>query len=480
MAFHSILNRFSCRTNSWSKLLLSYGGKEVFIKSILQSLPTYALSVFLAPRGTLEDMLSEVCHSRWACKEKWRGWAMLAWDKVCLPKGMRGLSFRDLRLFNLALLGRQVWRLLTFKDTLCYRVLSSKYFLNGDLFHPKKVDKPSYTWSSIFTAAKALESGFGWQVEDGNIIKICDHNWGFKGLNGESLCFVASTIPERKVCDLWINNSPSWNKDRVRYGFIIPMASTLKSAYLWLLLKQVGFGPHRFFWKTIWKLKTLPKICVCAWRLGHDLLPTNAKISSIRQNFRMDCPRCGASVETLIQALKDYPTAHAILTLGGLDGRLLNKDYLYCVDWLEDAMLVLPLTPAVQKWEKPPVGSVKINVDATVLNNKTGFKVIIRDCDGFVLGGGSGFKKDLMTTEWMELYAFEEGLNLARSLDIDNVIFETDYASLVNKFKKRKADNTIIGHRTNEIHKTLELFAEVSSNAVDIDDLTRAVRFGIL
>ncbi|KAK5825062.1 hypothetical protein PVK06_019864 [Gossypium arboreum] len=65
-----------------------------------------------------------------------------------------------------------------------------------------------------------------------------------------------------------------------------------------------------------------------------------------------------------------------------------------------------------------------------------------------------------MTTEWMELYAFQEGLNLGRSLNIDNVIFETDYASLVNKFKKRKADITIIGHRTNEIHKTLELFTK--------------------
>lgn len=56
MAFHSILDRFSCRTNSWFKRLLSYGGKEIFIKSILQSLLTYALSFFLTPRGILEDM----------------------------------------------------------------------------------------------------------------------------------------------------------------------------------------------------------------------------------------------------------------------------------------------------------------------------------------------------------------------------------------------------------------------------------------
>ncbi|KAA3461316.1 reverse transcriptase [Gossypium australe] len=65
---------------------------------------------------------------------------------------MGGLGFRDLHLFNLALLGRQVWRLLNHRDTLWYQ------------FHPKAVDKPSYTWSSINTAAKTPKDVFEWQV----------------------------------------------------------------------------------------------------------------------------------------------------------------------------------------------------------------------------------------------------------------------------------------------------------------------------
>ncbi|MBA0556145.1 hypothetical protein Golob_026272, partial [Gossypium lobatum] len=81
------------------------------------------------------------------------------------------------------------------------------------------------------------------------------------------------------------------------------------------------------FWKIIWKLKTLPKILVFIWRVGHELLPTNVKISSICQDFRKECPRYGTSAETLIHGLKDCPTARAILTLGRLDDRHLNKDY---------------------------------------------------------------------------------------------------------------------------------------------------------
>ncbi|MBA0754847.1 hypothetical protein Gogos_021784, partial [Gossypium gossypioides] len=54
-----------------------------------------------------------------------------------------------------------------------------------------------------------------------------------------------------------------------------------------------------------------------------------------------DCPRYGASTETLVHALKGCPITRAILTLGGLDGRLLTKDYLYCIDWIEDVMRIL-------------------------------------------------------------------------------------------------------------------------------------------
>ncbi|MBA0679807.1 hypothetical protein Goari_011554 [Gossypium aridum] len=38
--------------------------------------------------------------------------------------------------------------------------------------------------------------------------------------------------------------------------------------------------------------------------------------------------------------------------------------------------LFLPLVPRVQKWEKMPNRYVKINVDAAVTNNKTGFGVV--------------------------------------------------------------------------------------------------------
>ncbi|TYG90098.1 hypothetical protein ES288_A12G155000v1 [Gossypium darwinii] len=109
-------------------------------------------------------------------KESNRGWNMLAWDWLCYPKGMGGLGFRDLRQFNMALLGRQVWRLIICKETLYYKVLSAKYFPDGDVFNPRSMDKPSFMWQSIAKAASILHAGFGWNVGNGRNIKIWHDN----------------------------------------------------------------------------------------------------------------------------------------------------------------------------------------------------------------------------------------------------------------------------------------------------------------
>ncbi|KAK5786023.1 hypothetical protein PVK06_040648 [Gossypium arboreum] len=171
-AFKEITNRMSCRINSWKKRLLSFEGKEVFIKAALQSIPTYAMLIFLAPKGVIDDIQAMLSRTWWSGKDKGRFWTMIPCKTLCKPKGMGGLGIRDVKLFNLALLGRQVWRLLNNTDSLCFKVLSSKYFPDGNIFHAKKVDKASFTWSSIAKAVEAFQDGFGWQVGNGEKINI--------------------------------------------------------------------------------------------------------------------------------------------------------------------------------------------------------------------------------------------------------------------------------------------------------------------
>ncbi|KAK5833720.1 uncharacterized protein LOC108475071 [Gossypium arboreum] len=265
-----------------------------------------------------------------------------------------------------------------------------------------------------------------------------------------------------------------------------------------------GYGPYRFFWKALWKLHTLPKIRVFTWRAGHEILPTNEKIASIRQDFDKGCPRCGAKIETLLHALKDYPTSHAVLSLGGWSKNTILKKYDHCIDWLEDMMRVLdkkamadlmailwnywnnrnnfvfrekeeeakiiwerastlnnefwirnfinePLlsqNSAGMKWEKPPKGFTKINFDAIVGENGFGYGAIARDDEGFVLGGGGGFIGSRLSVEETECVALEESIKIACKLKInERVIFKTNHVGLVNRRRNLASDVTLIGAR---------------------------------
>jgi len=56
-----------------------------------------------------------------------------AWDQILKCKDQGGLSFRDLRIFNQALLAKQAWRLIQFPDSLCARIIKAKYYQNGHI-----------------------------------------------------------------------------------------------------------------------------------------------------------------------------------------------------------------------------------------------------------------------------------------------------------------------------------------------------------
>ncbi|KAA3481341.1 caffeic acid 3-O-methyltransferase-like [Gossypium australe] len=47
---------------------------------LMGSIPTYVFSVFLAPKGVLEEIQSMISRVWWSGGENKRGWNMMAWD----------------------------------------------------------------------------------------------------------------------------------------------------------------------------------------------------------------------------------------------------------------------------------------------------------------------------------------------------------------------------------------------------------------
>ena len=85
------------------------------------------------------------------------------------------MGFRDLRYFNDALFGKQVWRLFHEKESPLYRVFRAKYFPFGDIFGAAHSLRSSFAWKSIMLVRDVISNEAMWRIRDGKDIQIWQH-----------------------------------------------------------------------------------------------------------------------------------------------------------------------------------------------------------------------------------------------------------------------------------------------------------------
>lgn len=208
------------KVSGWKEKILTPAGKEILIKSVAQAVPSCTMSCFLLPKKLCDELTSVVRQFWWGQTGNEKKIAWLNWDTMCLPKNRGGLGFRDLRSFNLALLAKQGWRLLTNSNSLFSRVYKAKYFPHCSFTEATLGRNPSYVWRSIMAAQSIVQRGIRWQVGNGDKIRVWHDKWIPKPCTYKLITNEKPNSTNTLVCELINRVTGEWDFDKLNLWFL--------------------------------------------------------------------------------------------------------------------------------------------------------------------------------------------------------------------------------------------------------------------
>ena len=141
------------------------------------------------------------------------------------PKYMGGMGFRDIEIFNLALLARQAWRILQDPDSLSARVLKAVYFPSNLFLEADLGPSPSRVWRAIVDGKEVLKQGLIRRIGTGEDTEVWHSNWLPRDGQLRPICCISDT-PPGKVSELINPLTFTWDLQAVDTHFL-PMDGEL-------------------------------------------------------------------------------------------------------------------------------------------------------------------------------------------------------------------------------------------------------------
>ncbi|XP_021746063.1 uncharacterized protein LOC110711934 [Chenopodium quinoa] len=281
----------------------------------------------------------------WKKLQGWKGMQgdrkihWLAWKKLCRPKNEGGLGFRDFKLFNWGLLGKQAWMLMLQPGTLVEQILKCRYYPNSTFMEADIGVNPSYTWRGIAEARCVVRRGMKWRVGNGESIRVWTDPWVPNTQSHMVISPRGEALVDMKVCD-FIQSSPStvcWNVEKLRQVYLpfecdkilrIPLSiRLLEDSLCWDLEKNGVYS----------KLQVLPCIKSFAWRALQNAFLTRHNIHYRVKEQDSDCSICLRDYETTVHALRDCKFAKNVWARSNF--AIVAESRTHCIiDWWEGCL----------------------------------------------------------------------------------------------------------------------------------------------
>ncbi|KAK7275182.1 hypothetical protein RIF29_16291 [Crotalaria pallida] len=329
--FDFVKDRVWKKLKGWKEKSLSRAGREVHIKSVAQAIPTYVMGCFALPRSLCKRIDAMIAKFYWGGDTEAKSMHWLNWRKLTVAKKEGGMGFRVIHAFNRAILVKQWWRLMGNTSSLVHRVLKAKYFPNKPLQYFTKNNYSSYTWTSISSARWIIEEGTIWKVGDGTNIDIWEDKWCISLPNGRIHSGQQWRQQIKKVSDLIILETHSWDigliyssfeefeakqilkihlrrrcmEDKLIWRNSQDVEYTIKQGYHLVMARSeegsssTSIIAQDFPWSKIWNAHCMPRCRELLWRLCREILPIKANL--FKRGIQTDaiCPFCGEDEDTI-------------------------------------------------------------------------------------------------------------------------------------------------------------------------------------
>jgi hypothetical protein len=151
----------------------------------------------------------------------------MSWERLSVHKSHGGMGFKDLTVFNLAMLGKQGWKLQTDADSLVSRIFKARYFPHGTYLTASLGHNPSYVWRSILQARFIVRGGARWCIGTCASIPLMQEPWLSDGGCLEGNYNFQQLLGGPSVQSLINNNTKTWNREVVHQIFSPAQATAI-------------------------------------------------------------------------------------------------------------------------------------------------------------------------------------------------------------------------------------------------------------
>ncbi|KAL5565698.1 hypothetical protein UlMin_028862 [Ulmus minor] len=395
--FSSIRDRVWNKLCGWKSKLLSAGGREVLSKAIIQAIPTYAMNLFKLPSSLIKELHRLSAQFWWGGEHGKRKMHWCTWEKLCCHKADGGMGFRDLSLFNKAILAKQAWRIHSQPTSLVARVLQGFYFHRSSFLQVKVNSSSSFIWRSILWGRELYKQGLRRKIGSGQDTYIYHDCW----------------LPRAGVFKI---SSPRVLGKFDKVSSLITASGSWDSSLIW----------ESFHEDEAEAILSLP-------------LPKRTTPDTLRWHYDK------SGHYTVRNDDSCYSWA-----------RLHHADFLEANCRKGDPSKKVVASP----WQAPIVGFVKVNTDAAWCGNqkKFGLGSVIRDHTGKVLGSVAIPVASSVSVAVAESWALEKGASLAKQMGFSAVILESDCLGVTKALESRTLIDSDLSYVFDSIYEICNEF----------------------